>query len=82
MATKQAPRIAVAPLPATAPKAPQAKKLMTIADITAELKISRSTWERWVREGKAPRRRTLPSGGIRVERAVFDAWYDQLPEAV
>jgi predicted DNA-binding transcriptional regulator AlpA len=47
---------------------------LTIDDVCDELKVSRSTFYDWRTKGRAPRCIKLPNGGLRVRRAVLDAW--------
>jgi predicted DNA-binding transcriptional regulator AlpA len=48
--------------------------LMTVPEVLAELRISRSTWYQWRQTGKAPRVFKLPNGELRVRRSVLNAW--------
>ncbi|WP_158842917.1 helix-turn-helix transcriptional regulator [Saccharothrix deserti] len=54
---------------------------LTIAEVCAELKISRSTFYEWKAKGKAPRSRKLPNGEIRVSRTALNDWLESLEEA-
>ena len=54
---------------------------LTVDEVIAELKISRSTFYYWRQIGKAPQCKKLPNGEIRVRRADLDAWWDGLEEA-
>ena len=50
-------------------------ELLSIAEICAELKISRRTYYRWRELRIAPEEsHKLPNGEIRVYRSVFIAW--------
>ena len=50
-------------------------ELLSIAEICAELKISRRTYYRWRELRVAPKESLrLPNGEIRVHRSVFAAW--------
>ena len=53
---------------------------LTIAEVVAELKISRSTFYYWRTLGKAPVCFKLPNGEIRVRRTELDRWLDSLEE--
>lgn len=48
---------------------------LTLAEVFAELKIGRSTWDEWCAKGLAPDRSKLPNGQIRVARSDLDNWY-------
>ncbi len=54
---------------------------LTIPEVTAELKVSRSTFYHWRQTGKAPRCIKLPNGDIRVRRTDLDAWLCGLEDA-
>lgn len=54
---------------------------LTVDEVCAELKISRSTFYDWRQKRRAPRCVTLPNGSIRIARADLDAWYESLGEA-
>ncbi|GEL18918.1 excisionase [Pseudonocardia asaccharolytica DSM 44247 = NBRC 16224] len=54
---------------------------LTVADLCAELGISRSTFYDWRAKGRAPRCIKLPNGEIRIRRTDFEAWLDSLEEA-
>jgi excisionase family DNA binding protein len=47
---------------------------LTIAQVCAELNVSRSTFYDWRAKGKAPRCIKLPNGEIRVRRSELDRW--------
>jgi excisionase family DNA binding protein len=51
-----------------------AREKLTIAEVCAELQISRSTFYEWRSKGRAPRCITLPNGSIRVRRVELDRW--------
>ena len=55
-----------------APRRPDEK--LTIAEVCAELKISRSTFYDWRAKRRCPRCITLPNGSLRVRRADLDRW--------
>lgn len=54
---------------------------LTIPEVIAELKVTRSTFYAWRQTGKAPRCFKLPNGQIRVRRTDLDEWLDSLEEA-
>lgn len=60
------------PVTATAVRNPDEK--LTIAEICAELKIARSTFNEWRAKGRAPRCITLPNRAVRIRRADFERW--------
>jgi predicted DNA-binding transcriptional regulator AlpA len=47
---------------------------LTIADICADLDISRRTFYEWRAKGKAPKCIPLPNGELRVRRAEYERW--------
>ncbi|GAY12434.1 AlpA family transcriptional regulator [Pseudonocardia sp. N23] len=53
---------------------------LTVADLCAELEISRSTFYDWRAKGRAPRCIKLPNGEIRIRRTDFENWLDSLEE--
>jgi len=62
-----------APLDATAPEINPNEKL-TISELCAELKVSRSTFYDWRQKRRGPRCIRLPNGDLRVRRCDLDAW--------
>jgi predicted DNA-binding transcriptional regulator AlpA len=58
----------------------RAEKL-TIPEVCAELRVSRSTFYFWRQTGKGPRCIKLPNGGLRVTRLALDTWLDSREEA-
>ena len=49
---------------------------LTVRELCAELKISRSTFYDWRQKGRGPRCIRLPNGDLRVRRRDLDAWLD------
>jgi len=47
---------------------------LTVAEVCAELKISRSTFYDWRAKRRGPRCITLPNGSLRVRRVDLDRW--------
>jgi len=47
---------------------------LTVEDVCAELKISRSTFYDWRQKRRGPRCIRLPNGALRVRRRDFDEW--------
>lgn len=56
------------------------RRRLTIADICADLGVSRSTFYEWRVKGRGPRCLKLPNGDIRVNRAEYERWLDSLEE--
>jgi excisionase family DNA binding protein len=57
-----------------------ARARLTVQDLCVELGISRSTFYEWRAKGRAPRCIKLPNGEIRIRRADFERWLDNLEE--
>jgi predicted DNA-binding transcriptional regulator AlpA len=57
-----------------------ADELLSVADICAELKISRRTFYRWRELRIGPEAIKLPNGEIRVPRSIFASWLANLQE--
>ena len=55
---------------------------LTVAQLCAELGISRSTFYEWRTKGRAPRCIRLPNGEIRVRRSELERWLDTCEETV
>nr|WP_174546415.1 helix-turn-helix domain-containing protein [Nocardiopsis dassonvillei] len=54
--------------------------LLTLAEVLAELKVPRSTFDDWRKKGLAPRCSKLPNGQLRIRRSVLDSWLDSRTE--
>jgi excisionase family DNA binding protein len=54
---------------------------LTVAEVCAELGISRRTFQEWRAKGRAPECAKLPNGDLRIERAALDAWWQRCKEA-
>ena len=54
---------------------------LTVADICADLGISRRTFYEWRAKGRAPQCITLPNGELRVRRAEYERWLGTREEA-
>lgn len=50
--------------------------LLTVEQLCAELRISRSTFYDWRAKGRAPRCMKLPNGEIRIIRRDLDEWFE------
>lgn len=55
--------------------------MLTLADLCAELQISRSTFYDWRAKGRAPRCLKLPNGDLRIRRTDLDRWLSRLEAA-
>jgi len=53
---------------------------LSVADICAELGISKSTFYDWRASRRAPACIKLPNGGLRIRRADFDTWLESYAE--
>jgi predicted DNA-binding transcriptional regulator AlpA len=51
-----------------------ADALLTMAEVLAELKVARSTFDTWRVLGTAPECIKYPNGQLRVRRSALDAW--------
>ena len=54
--------------------------LLTIEEVTAELRVSRAAFYRWRRQGAGPAVVRLPGGGVRVRRGALSAWPRRMEE--
>ena len=54
---------------------------LSVAEVCAELGISRSTFYDWRAKGRAPRCFKLPNGELRIRRSDFETWLASLEEA-
>jgi excisionase family DNA binding protein len=57
------------------------RQALTVAEVCAELRISRRTFQEWRAKGRAPRCAKLPNGDLRITRAALDAWWTTCEEA-
>lgn len=60
---------------------PSGEKL-TIAEVCAELKVSRSTFYYWRQIGKAPQCLVLPNREVRILRSDLEQWLESCVEGV
>jgi predicted DNA-binding transcriptional regulator AlpA len=58
------------------------REKLTLAEVCAELKISRSTFYDWRAKGRAPECIRLPNGDLRIRRGDLDDWLDACEENV
>lgn len=63
------------------PRVSDPREQLTVQEVCAELKITRSTFYDWKAKGRAPRCLRLPNGGLRVRRADLDDWLDSHAES-
>ena len=54
---------------------------LTIAEVCADLGISRRTFYEWRPKGKAPRCITLPNRSLRIRRSEYQRWLASREEA-
>jgi excisionase family DNA binding protein len=52
--------------------------LLSVRDMASELHVSRSTVYDWIAKGRIPKLHRLPNGEIRIARADFIEWFQQL----
>ena len=54
----------------------QPAAMLTLAEICAELRVSRSTFYDWRAKGHAPKCLKLPNGELRIRREELDRWLE------
>lgn len=54
---------------------------LTIAEVCEELNIARSTFYDWRAKRRAPRCVKLPNGELRIRRADYESWLEDLEDA-
>ncbi len=54
---------------------------LTIAEVCANLGISRRTFHEWRAKNRAPKCITLPNGSLRIRRAEYQRWLAAHEEA-
>ena len=54
--------------------------LLTIEEVTAELRVSRAAFYRWRRQRAGPPVVHLPGGGVRVRRSALSQWLRHLED--
>jgi excisionase family DNA binding protein len=52
----------------------ESNEKLTVRELCAELKISRSTFYDWRQKGRGPRCIRLPNGDLRIRRRDLDQW--------
>jgi predicted DNA-binding transcriptional regulator AlpA len=65
--------------PGAAPGTP-GDPLLTIEEVTADLRVCSAAFYRWRRQGAEPPAVRLPGGGVRVRRSALTAWLRRLEE--
>jgi predicted DNA-binding transcriptional regulator AlpA len=53
---------------------------LTIAEVCADLDISRRTFYEWRAKGRAPKCIRLPNGALRIRRSEYQRWLDAREE--
>lgn len=54
----------------------RSKEMLTLPEVCAEIKISRSTFYDWRAKGLAPECWKIPNGELRISREDLDAWWE------
>ncbi|XVV02798.1 helix-turn-helix transcriptional regulator [Actinosynnema sp. CA-248983] len=54
---------------------------LTVADVCADLEISRSTFYDWRAKGRGPNCIRLPNGELRIRVAEYERWLEKLEES-
>lgn len=62
-------------------RASRERDKLTIAEVCADLGISRRTFYEWRAKGKAPKCITLPNGSLRIRRSEYQRWLAAHEEA-
>jgi predicted DNA-binding transcriptional regulator AlpA len=60
--------------PGTGGAAGRPSDKLTIAEVCADLEISRRTFYEWRAKGRAPKCIRLPNGALRIRRAEYQRW--------
>lgn len=50
------------------------REFLTIEEVVGVLRVSRTTFGRWRRQGTGPLIMRLPGGGVRIRRSALDRW--------
>ncbi|RFS81421.1 DNA-binding protein [Actinomadura spongiicola] len=61
--------------------ATRSKEMLTLAEVCAEIKISRSTFYEWRAKGCAPKCYKIDNGEIRVSRDDLNQWWSERRDA-
>ncbi len=63
--------------------AEERSRWLTVDEVCTELRIARSTWEKWRQKDAGPKVVKLPNGQLRIRRDWLDAWInEQRPTSV
>ncbi|GIG02523.1 helix-turn-helix transcriptional regulator [Catellatospora citrea] len=65
---------------AAIPRQRTSEEKLTLPEVLAELKITRSTFYDWRAKRRAPRCLKWPNGELRVRRSDLDAWIEAQEE--
>lgn len=57
----------------------QRSRLLTVDEVCTELRIARSTWEKWRQKDAGPKVVKLPNGQLRIRRDWLEAWINEQP---
>jgi excisionase family DNA binding protein len=60
----------------------QHRDKLTIAEVCADLGVSRRTFYEWRAKNRAPKCITLPNGSLRIRRSEYQRWLAAHEEAV
>jgi excisionase family DNA binding protein len=60
---------------------PRERDKLTIAEVCADLGISRRTFYEWRMKNRAPKCITLPNGSLRIRRSEYQRWLASREEA-
>ncbi len=55
----------------------QRSRWLTVDEVCTELRIARSTWEKWRQKNAGPKVVKLPNGQLRIRRDWLDAWINE-----
>ena len=55
----------------------QRSRWLTVDEVCTELRIARSTWEKWRQKNAGPKVVRLPNGQLRIRRDWLDAWINE-----
>ncbi|MEO6085713.1 MAG: helix-turn-helix domain-containing protein [Umezawaea sp.] len=58
-----------------------ASRRLTVADVCADLEISRSTFYDWRAKGRGPKCLRLPNGEIRIRSTDYERWLEELEDS-
>ena len=59
----------------------RSKEMLTLAEVCAEIKVSRSTFYEWRAKGAAPKCYKIDNGELRVSREDLDEWWSERRDA-